>query len=710
MSDVVSELRKAGKSCCGCFACCNACPQGAIGMGTDDRGLCSSFVDSSACVDCGLCVDKCPQIRTDRSNDPDPRCYAFMADDATVEASSSGGAFKVLADWMLSRGGYVCGVVYDEDMDARYVMTKDREIVERMRKSKYVFSEMVDVYEQVDKALKSGDEVLFVGCPCQVAAVKLFVKDQSNLYTVDLLCAGLPAKGIYRRYLDELSAEKKVVNLSFRESDLPYGTLVVDYEDGTRKTVFKDPYFQGFLRNLFKSEACLNCVYAPTPRVGDLTIGDLWQYDKILFDVDAPYGISCVTVNNDRGEGLFKVLSEKASFLREIPLSFAKRFNRFNEVRSGNLGSERFYYLLGRGYSVSKALDLVLNSKYDVAVTGFWRVLNYGGDLSYYALYNVLSDMGLEPLMVESCNPAATGTVTGPSRMITKYPEFSRAPWYPNKERQKEVNLRVKNILVGSDQVWNPRLLSPEGLKTYTLDFAQPWRNTVAYAPSFGSLTYEDDSPGKAEHIELIKKIRHVSVRELSGVDICAEFGVEAKHVLDPVMLCDQRHYMALIDRATMGFPRKYMVAFVRHINVHMDPMAMSRHLGMQAISIGGPELDYNKAVDYPLFNVGNVENWLKAIYLSDFVLTDSYHCTAVAIYFKKPFISVYGRMAEANGRGRMSSLLSVLGLEDRLFKTTEDAIKAGAPKKEIDYDAVEEKLSSFRAECLEWLKGSLEI
>ena len=101
MSDVVSELRKAGKSCCGCFACCNACPQGAIGMGTDDRGLCSSFVDSSACVDCGLCVDKCPQIRTDRSNDPDPRCYAFMADDATVEASSSGGAFKVLADWML---------------------------------------------------------------------------------------------------------------------------------------------------------------------------------------------------------------------------------------------------------------------------------------------------------------------------------------------------------------------------------------------------------------------------------------------------------------------------------------------------------------------------------------------------------------------------------------------------------------------------------
>ena len=710
MSDVVLELQNAGKSCCGCFACREACPKGAISMIVGADGLCKSVVDDKACVGCGICIGKCPQLNTKHSNDSNPGCYAFRADDEAVEASASGGAFPPLAEWMLSRGGYVCGVVYDENLDAKYVMTKDRDVVGRMRKTKYAFSEMGGVYKEIDEALKAGEEVLFVGCPCQVAAVKLFVKDQSKLFTVDLLCAGLPAKGIYRRYLDELSAEKNVVNLSFRESDLPYGTLVVDYEDGTRKTRFRDLYFQGFLRHMFKSEACSNCKYASVPRIGDMTIGDLWQYDKILFDVDASTGISCVLVNNKRGRELFDVLSEKAAYLRKIPLSFPKRFNRFNEVRARSPLSDRFQYLLARGHSVSKALDYAINAKYDVAITGFWRVMNYGGDLTSYALYNVLLDMGLEPIFVEVCNPVETGIPPGPSRMITKYPEFSKAPWYPDREKQMEINLRVKNILVGSDQVWNPRLLGFEGLKTYSLDFAYSWRNTVAYASSFGAVTYDDDTPVKKEHVALLKKIKHVSVREISGVDICAKFGIKAKHVLDPVLLCDGRHFENLMEKATMTFPEKYMVAFIRHVNVHMDPMAMSKYLKMQAINVGGPDMDYDEDVGYPMYNVNNVENWLKSIHLSSFVLTDSFHATVVAILFKKPFIAVYGRMAEDTGTGRMSSLLHVLGLEDRLFKTTADAIAARAPRRAIDYDAVEAKLSALRKECHDWLEDALEL
>ena len=120
--------------------------------------------------------------------------------------------------------------------------------------------------------------------------------------------------------------------------------------------------------------------------------------------------------------------------------------------------------------------------------------------------------------------------------------------------------------------------------------------------------------------------------------------------------------------------------------------------------------MDYDKDVGYPMFNVNNVENWLKAVYNSSFILTDSFHATALAILFRKQFIAVYGRMDESTGTGRMSSLLSVLGLQDRLFKTTEDAINAGAPKKPIDYDAVDVKLSAFRKECLEWLKNALDV
>jgi len=709
MSDVSMELLGKKKDCCGCAACLNVCPHGAISMVTDDERNIKAAVDIVSCVDCGLCVSVCPQLNIKHENNANPLCYAFKAEEDEVLKASSGGAFLPMAEMMLSRGGYVCGVVYDDDLNAVYRMTSDIEDVRRMQKSKYVFSEMGTIYKDIKAALKDGKEVLFVGCPCQVAAVKEFVKDAPGLYTADLICAGLPSKEIYRRYLDELSEEGKVTGLEFRDSNLPYGTLVVEREDGSREMRFRDPYFIGFLRHMFKSRACAECEFATMPRQGDVTIGDLWNYDKILFDVDGSKGISCVIVNSEKGKMLFEAITDKASYLQEVPSAFVTRFNRFNAKRPAGPATERFQYLLDRGYSVTKALDYSINSKYDVAITGFWRVTNYGGDLTYFALYNVLKDMGMEPIFVEACNPKPVGLRPQSPRCLNyKYPAFSIAPWYPNKEKQAEINLRVKNVVVGSDQVWNPRLLSPEGLKTYSLDFVSPWRNSVAYASSFGTTSYVTDTPLKKEHIRILKRIKHVSVREISGVDICEMYGINAKHVLDPVMLCDMKHYMDLIDDAEMTYPPTFMMAFIRHINVHIDPIAMSSHLGLMSMNVGGPEYDYNKPAPYPLTNVRSVENWLKAIQQSSFILTDSFHATVLAILFKKPFISVYGRMDETSGKGRMSSLLSVLGLEDRIYRTTEEAIAAGAPKRPIDYDAVFEKLEAFRKECLEWLSDSL--
>ncbi|MBR4504869.1 MAG: Coenzyme F420 hydrogenase/dehydrogenase, beta subunit C-terminal domain [Candidatus Methanomethylophilaceae archaeon] len=710
MSDVVTDLRSRGKDCCGCAACVSVCPKGAVSMVLDDEGICRSSVDILACVDCGLCSKVCPILNLDRSNDSKPSFYAYRAEESEVLRSSSGGAFFPMAQRMISRGGYVCGVVFDSDLNAVFRMTQDIAVVRDMQKSKYVFSEMGSIYGEIEEALKSGKEVLFVGCPCQVAAVKNRIKDKEKLYTADLLCAGLPAKGIYRKYLEEISEGKKIKNLIFRDSELPYGTLVIEYEDGTRKTNFRDLYFAGFLKHMFKSRSCSECEFASIPRQGDVTIGDLWNYDKIIYDLDAKTGISCVVVNSEKGREMFGVLSENATFLREIPMSFAMRFNRFNVKRPAGPASERFHYLLDRGYSVRKALDYSINSKYDVAITGFWRAPNYGGDLTYYALYNVVKDMGLEPIFVEACNPKAPpGSPPSPVHMDTKYPAFSIAPWYASKEKQAEINLRVKNVMVGSDQVWNPKLLSPGGLNAYSLDFVSAWRNSVAYASSFGATSYEADTPQKKEHIDLLKRIKHVSVREKSGVDICAKFGIDAKLVLDPVMLCDMKHYEELIDSADMEFPKRYMLAFIRHINVHMDPVLMSSALGVTSLNVGGPELDYSKPVSYPMINVHSVENWLKSISRAEFILTDSFHATVLAILFRKQFISVYGRMDEASGNGRMSTLLNSLGLSGRLFRTTEEAVQAGAHKREIDYDAVYGKLDALRAECMAWLESAIE-
>ncbi len=705
---VLSELHDGNKHCSGCFACESVCTGKAITVNLDSRGFYKCFVSPEFCKDCGRCSEVCPQVRYEAKNSSDPECYAFAASSDLLSGSSSGGAFIVLARWMIMNGGYVCGVVYDDDMNVVYEVTDDLQAVERMRGSKYAPSEMRGVYGEISKLLKSGKPVLFSGLPCHVAALKNYVGENQRLYTVDLMCSGIPSKTVYKQYLEEISKGRTISGLSF---DAVHGALTVDYVGGDREVIYDDPYFQGFNRNLYKDASCMNCSFAPSPRPGDLTIGDFLEYDKLFHDYDGSDGLSCVLANNENGREMLEILRGHASFMRPVTFDFLKRFNRFSPVRNGDVMSPRLYYMLGRGHSVSKSVTYCLKRKYDVGITGFWRVFNYGGDLTYYALYHVIMDLGLEPLMIEACDPKMTkGAPLSPTRLETKYPWFNIAPWYTDIEKQKEVNHRVYTIMVGSDQVWNPNLINSGILGCYSLDFAVPWRNTVAYSSSFGKTHYVIDSPEKEDHIRLLKKIRHVSVRESSGVDICAGFGIKAKHVLDPVMLCDVKHYEELVRNATITYPEHFALCFVRHVGMHLNPLRLSNEMGKEVISIGGPDINIEDEHPYLMMNARTVENWIKALMECEYVLTDSFHAVAVAIALKKPFIAVYGNMTDDTGIDRFVSLLRMFDLESRLFRTSDEALDSGVLSKPIDFDAVGRRLEEHRKESLRWLKDALEM
>ncbi len=714
MVRVLSKLHDSNKHCSGCFACESVCSGKAITINLDSRGFYKCSISPKLCKDCGRCTEVCPQVEYTTKNTSDPECYAFAAGSDLLSGSSSGGAFITLAKWIIMNGGYVCGAVYDDDMNVVYKVTNDSQIVDRMRGSKYVLSEMRGVYGEVSGLLKSGKTVLFSGLPCHVAALKNYVGDNQRLYTIDLLCAGTPSKMVYKQYLKEISKGRKITNLSFRDKSVPYGTLVVDYKDGekeSREVIYNDPYFQGFNRDLYKDASCMDCRFAPSPRPGDMTIGDFWEYDKLLHDYDGRRGLSCVVVNNENGREMLEVLRGCASFIKKVRFSFLKRFNRFNSVRNGDVMSPRLYYMLDRGHSVSKSVTYCLKRRYDVGLTGFWRVLNYGGDLTYYALYHVILDLGLEPVMIEACDPKMTkGSPLGPTRLETKYPWYNVAPWYTDIERQREINHRVYTIMVGSDQVWNPNLINSGIMGCYTLDFAVPWRNTVAYSSSFGKTYYVVDTPEKENHVKLLKRINHVSVRESSGVDICAGFGIKAKHVLDPVMLCDVKHYKDLVKNATITYPEHFALCFVRHVGMHLNPLRLSKEIGKEVISMGGPDINMEDEHPYLLMNARTVENWMKALMECEYVVTDSFHAVAVAIVLKKPFIAIYGNMTEDTGIDRFVSLLKMFKLESRLFKTSDEAMDAGALTKPIDFGMVGRRLEEYRKDSLRWLKDALEM
>ena len=54
------------KDCCGCRACENICPSGAISMSADDYGFLFPGIDDEKCVKCGMCLKVCPIKKRDR--------------------------------------------------------------------------------------------------------------------------------------------------------------------------------------------------------------------------------------------------------------------------------------------------------------------------------------------------------------------------------------------------------------------------------------------------------------------------------------------------------------------------------------------------------------------------------------------------------------------------------------------------------------------
>ena len=694
------------KTCTGCHACYNICPTNAIEMKLDKWGLLVSSVNVSTCVYCGKCADVCPQINPMFKNTPAPSCYAIKADDAVLEECSSGGVFPLLCDYVLSQGGYVCGPIYDSDMNVVFKITNDRAILKKMQGSKYVFSEMGNIYKEIKEKLDANKLVLFTGCPCQVAGVKNFIGKNDKLITADLLCAGLPSKSVFQRYLKDVSDEKKIVDVQFRSKKYPYGTTVMKFDDGTERVQRHDLYFLGFLSDLYKSDACAECTFANTPRQGDLSIGDLWKADLILDDTDLSRGMSCVLVNNDIGRELFNKIYKNAPYCKKISLKFLRRYNRLHNARPSNMARARFFSMLDRGQPLLKSISYSVKWKYDVGITGFWRVRNFGGVLTYYALYKLVLDLGLEPLMIEA-RYNSKGLPSSPALLGAKYPGYYLARYRNTVDEQYELNEHASKFIVGSDQVWNRDLLNQSTVECYMLDFVDDPMKRISIASSFGTGSLKGTEEEQQKFIELLKKFDSVSVRENSGVKLCDKLGIKATRILDPVLLCDEKHYMDLIDSSDAVLPTNYAFYYLGNVS-SPNIETVAQKMGYGIIKIRRRPKKDDVVPETPVTDIGTVENWLKCIYNSSFVVSDSYHATVFAILFKKPFVLIHGKIkSDDNEADKFTTLLNMFGLRDRLFKSANE-VSIEDLMKPIDYDKVHSILEREREISMEWVRKAL--
>ncbi|MCM1538732.1 MAG: SDR family NAD(P)-dependent oxidoreductase [bacterium] len=339
------------KMCTGCSACNLVCPAKAITMQENREGFLNPVIDNSKCVYCGLCVKKCVSENTSYKNNSQPKCYAVQADDEIRKMSSSGGMFTVAANYIIDKGGYVCGAAYKDNFRVEHIIVDNKNDLYKLRGSKYMQSNSEKIYEQVKDLLGEDKTVLFTGLPCQVAGMYSYLgKDYDNFYTIDLVCHGITSSKVFEKYHKDVLDNRPLQRLEFKAKE-PWGWhagLNAYFTDGTKYSVpcESDPYFIAYLNSVSKNITCGSCTVNRLPRQGDLTMGDFWgiEHDSEMNDKK---GTSLVLINNEKAQRFFDDLKQSMKEVKEEPLQMALNGNHSIELpyslnKNRNLFFEKF--------------------------------------------------------------------------------------------------------------------------------------------------------------------------------------------------------------------------------------------------------------------------------------------------------------------------------------------------------------------------------
>ena len=283
------------------------------------------------CVDCHLCEKVCPIINIDtlKKNDYDePICYA--AEHKNLEVifdSTSGGLFSALAEIMYRSKGYVGGAVFNEDFTVRHYISNNKEDLPKLRSSKYLQSNLEGFYNQVKDLVVAGEQVLVCGTPCQMAALRAFLKkDYDNLIIVDFICRGINSPKVWLKYIRSFEERYGSPVVYAKAKSKEYGwrnlTQKVILADGRHmyETRHQSNFTKGYIiTGAYCRPSCYECKFKGFPRMSDITLADFWGIEKVDRTMEKDLGTSLVMVNSKKGESFFEKAKSRAKTI-QVPL------------------------------------------------------------------------------------------------------------------------------------------------------------------------------------------------------------------------------------------------------------------------------------------------------------------------------------------------------------------------------------------------------
>lgn len=309
-------------SCTGCQTCRLICPKKCIEMQEDEKGNIYPVINQKLCINCQKCQKLCPSLNPPEFSEKPINVYAGWSKDRQARKYSTSGAISyTLSKYFLERGWNFCGVIWTND-GAVHKVTSDIGEITQFQGSKYSHSDVKNCYKEIQVLLDANERVLFTGTPCQVAGLKKYLgKVYENLYTVDIICHGVPSRRILRDRINSIEQEhgKRVIEMRFRDKqpDQLHTCCKYIFEDGSfvLHEYNKDFFFRSFVDNYALRENCFNCQYSCLQRVSDMTIADFWGYKpKSMKFYKYEIGVSLIMVNTEKGNQMIDFIKKDIVF------------------------------------------------------------------------------------------------------------------------------------------------------------------------------------------------------------------------------------------------------------------------------------------------------------------------------------------------------------------------------------------------------------
>lgn len=296
------------------------------------------------------------------------------------------------------------------------------------------------------------------------------------------------------------------------------------------------------------------------------------------------------------------------------------------------------------------------------------------------------------------------------TKAVEKYKEKKLYPLFKDYMGYKELKQGSRNydaVVVGSDQVW-----LPAGLKTgfFNLLFVDEKIRKIAYASSFG--VSEIPSFQKKDTGKYLDRFYRIGVREESGKKIVESLSNKrAEVVADPTLLLNSREWTEEIRDSKANTSEPYI--FCYFLGTNSDARKAANELktltGLKIITLRhmdefiGSDEKFGDEAPYAV----DPEDFVKYIKDAEYVLTDSFHCSAFSIQFHKYFMTFYRfTIGKKGGRNsRIDSLFNVLQIpQERIYKG--DIKKIDSP---INWENIDKRLNVFRQESINYLREALK-